>query len=365
MQQNRKMLVVAAMSGGVDSSVAALLLKRRGYHVVGVFIRSYNLDGCQDREAEDARRVAEYLRIPFYVWDLEKEYRTKVVSYLIEEYRCGRTPNPDVMCNRDIKFGVFLRRALAIGANAIATGHYARRKALPDGSFALFPGKDAQKDQSYFLWTLTQHQLAHTLFPLGTLTKTRVRQMAKSAGLPTAEKKDSQGICFLGNISLRDFLKEHIPQKKGKVLTPDGTVIGTHEGAHLYTIGQRRGIGAVKHQKGVTEHVPLYVVAKDIARNTITVAPRNDSRYITTTLRLEQVHRIREYAIHNDEEVLVRLRYRQPLIPARLRILRRKSAILTFSSPTASAAPGQSAVWYRKNGEVGGGGIIAAEHLTK
>ncbi|RMD62439.1 tRNA 2-thiouridine(34) synthase MnmA, partial [Candidatus Parcubacteria bacterium] len=216
-QKKEKPLVVAAMSGGVDSSVAALLLKRRGMRVIGVFIRSYNLDGCQDREAEDARRVAEHLHIPFYVWDFEEEYRAKVVSYLIEEYRRGRTPNPDVMCNRDIKFGSFLQRARAMGADAIATGHYARRKVLPDGSFALFPGKDAQKDQSYFLWTLTQRQLAHIFFPIGALTKSRVRAIAKSAGIPTAEKKDSQGICFLGNISLHDFLKSHIPPKKGKI----------------------------------------------------------------------------------------------------------------------------------------------------
>lgn len=185
------------MSGGVDSSVTALLLKKRSYNVVGVFMRCYNIDGCAEQDAEDARRVAEHIGVPFYTWDFEEEYKQRVVQYMIEGYRSGITPNPDIMCNREIKFGLFLEKALAMGADYVATGHYVKIKKTTHG-FALFAADDGNKDQSYFLWTLTQKQLAHCLFPIGEYVKPKVREMARKAGLPTAEKKDSQGICFFG-----------------------------------------------------------------------------------------------------------------------------------------------------------------------
>ncbi|MEK7062321.1 MAG: tRNA 2-thiouridine(34) synthase MnmA, partial [Patescibacteria group bacterium] len=237
MKKNKKKTVFVAMSGGVDSSVAALLLNKQGYNVIGVFMRCYNLDGCSERDAEDARRVAEKLNIPFYVWDFEEEYKKKVVEYMVKGYKKGITPNPDVMCNREIKFGLFLEKALSMRADYVATGHYVRIKNYELGIRGgkkplfiihnlLFIAKDTNKDQSYFLWTLTQKQLKHCLFPIGEYLKSEVRKIAKKAGLLTAEKKDSQGICFLGKVSLDDFLKNYIPEKRGDVLLALNSVKG-------------------------------------------------------------------------------------------------------------------------------------------
>jgi len=262
--------VFVGMSGGVDSSVAALLLRDQGHDVVGVFMRCYNIDGCAETDAEDARRVAEHLKIPFYVWDFEEEYKKRVVEYMVDGYRSGITPNPDVMCNREIKFGLFLERALAAGADYVATGHYVRieKQAGANGNsgdyFSLFTAKDANKDQSYFLWTLTQKQLKHCLFPIGDYIKPEVREIARKAGLPTAEKKDSQGICFLGNISMDDFLKQYIPEKRGSLVTTSGENIGEHYGAEFYTIGQRHIDADFKFPKtgGAVAREPFYVSSK-------------------------------------------------------------------------------------------------------
>ena len=241
--------VFVGMSGGVDSSVATFLLKRRGYDVVGVFMRCYNIDGCAEHDAEDARRVAERIGVPFYVWDFEEAYKARVMQYMIEGYRGGITPNPDVMCNREIKFGIFLDKALAMGADYVATGHYVkikkttakRRAARAAGdTYTLFAADDVNKDQSYFLWTLTQAQLKRCLFPVGDYVKPKIREIARRAGLPTAGKKDSQGICFLGKFSLDDFLREYIPSHRGALVTTTGEKIGEHYGTEFYTIGQRR-----------------------------------------------------------------------------------------------------------------------------
>ena len=243
--------VFVGMSGGVDSSVAAALLSAEGYDVVGIHLRCFNVDGCAARDAEDARRAAETLGIPFYTLDFEEEYKTKVVSYMVDGYRQGITPNPDVMCNREIKFGLFLKKALEMGADFVATGHYVKKeerrkkKELKTHSSFIIPhlslsiAKDGNKDQSYFLWTLTQDDLKHCLFPIGEYKKPEVRKLAKKYNLPNAEKKDSQGICFLGQVTLSDFLKDYIPEKKGAVVTESGEKIGEHIGAHFYTIGQR------------------------------------------------------------------------------------------------------------------------------
>jgi tRNA-specific 2-thiouridylase len=202
----RNKLVFVGMSGGVDSSVAAYLLKRDGYNVVGVHIRCWNVDGCDIREAEDARRVADKLDIPFYVFDMEKEYKAKVVEYMIRGYRSGITPNPDVACNKEIKFGLFMDKAIKAGADYVATGHYVKISKSGKG-YGLFEAKDKNKDQSYFLWTLNQKQLARCLFPIGGYTKPKVRMIARNAELPTADKKDSQGICFIGQVTISDFLR--------------------------------------------------------------------------------------------------------------------------------------------------------------
>jgi tRNA-specific 2-thiouridylase len=402
--------VFVAMSGGVDSSVAASLLKNEGYDVVGVFMRCYNLDGCSEKDAEDARRVAEHIGVPFYVWDFEEDYKKRVVKYMVDGYRRGITPNPDVMCNKEIKFGLFFEKALAAGADYVATGHYvllcpasrtggslapaasarsrshsadfckAKSKAWRSSEgfsrrdFAqsgIFEAKDKNKDQSYFLWTLTQKQLKQCLFPVGKYTKPEVRAIARKAGLPTAEKKDSQGICFLGKVSLSDFLKQYIPEKRGALLTTSGETIGEHKGAAFYTIGQRH-LGAnynVKSLKlkGSKERKPFYVAEKDVKKNTVVVAEGSDNPALyRKEIELTDAHFISEPLVLSGEfPVLARVRYRQPLAKAKL-IIKKKtktplSVSLVFDKPQKFVASGQSAVWYvRSSGELQmlGGGVI-------
>ncbi len=357
------------MSGGVDSSVAAYLLKRSGHCVIGIFLRCWSGPdaggvgvNCAERDAEDARRVAEVLKIPFYVWDFEREYEQKVVEYMVQGYREGITPNPDVACNREIKFGLFLKRAKLLGADHVATGHYARIKSSKSGmkdgrEYRLSAAKDKNKDQSYFLWTLTQRDLKHVLFPIGVYLKSEVREIARRANLPTAEKKDSQGICFLGKITIEDFLRSYISPKKGAVLSVKNEILGEHEGAHLYTVGQRRGIGNIKHQKGMNTHKPLYVSAKDMAMNTVTVAEENDHKALCRdTITLKNINWVSR-APRDNEKILVRTRYRQALREA---VFKKdgKNCILKFTTPQRFVAPGQSAVVYVKSGEMLGGGVI-------
>lgn len=371
--------VFVGMSGGVDSSVAALLLKRRGYRVIGVFMRAYNIDGCAERDAEDARRVAEHLGIPFYVWDFEEPYRQRVVQYMIEGYRAGITPNPDVMCNREIKFGLFLEKALAMGADHVATGHYVKIEKSGIGraaQYALHAAKDSNKDQSYFLWTLTQAQLAHCLFPVGDHPKPRVREMARRAGLPTADKKDSQGICFLGQFPLGDFLREHIPSRRGPLVTTKGEHIGEHYGAEFYTIGQRHIDADFKFPKTgagrgtPAARKPFYVAAKDAATNTVVLAEGDDDASLyRREVALAEANLIDKGTMtalrrHGAEglEVFARVRYRQPLAKA---VLSRGGGDaagdgwrLVFAHPQKFVAPGQSAVFYDRHGKMLGGGVI-------
>ena len=246
------------MSGGVDSSVTAALLKKQGYNVVGVFMKNWSEDfgnyGCTwVEDSEDARKVAQVLGVPFYVWNFEKEYREKVVEYFLREYQDNRTPNPDVMCNSEIKFKVFLEKAMKLGADFVATGHYARIqkskvkgqnfKSKVKSTLSLLKGIDPAKDQSYFLYTLQQEQLAKILFPLGEYKKSEIRALARKFKLPTAEKKDSQGICFIGKINVTEFLRAHVKAKAGEVVLADGKVVGQHTGLPFYTIGQREGLG--------------------------------------------------------------------------------------------------------------------------
>lgn len=352
------------MSGGVDSSVAAMLLRDRGYDVAGVFMRCYNVDGCAERDAEDARRVAERLGVPFYVWDFEEEYKRRVVDYMVEGYRAGITPNPDVMCNREIKFGLFLEHALAAGADYVATGHYVRLGEPAAGthadSYRLLAAKDANKDQSYFLWTLTQAQLARCLFPIGDYLKPEVREMARRAGLPTAEKKDSQGICFLGMVSLADFLKQYIPERRGTLVTTSGEKIGEHPGAAFYTIGQRHLAADFSFPKtgGSAARKPFYVVAKDAAANTVTVAEGDDHPALfMKDLALEGVNFIGK---PEEGDVFARVRYRQSLAPARLSHDKSGTYRLEFVEPQKFVAPGQSAVFYDADGGLLGGGVIVS-----
>lgn len=344
--------VFMAMSGGVDSSVAAALLLKQGFDVVGCHMKCYNVDGCAEQDAEDARRVAEQLGIPFYTFDLENEYKERVVDYMVQGYRSGVTPNPDVMCNKEIKFGLFLKRALELGADYIATGHYVAIKKIA-GTYALYAAKDKNKDQSYFLWTLTQKELAHCLFPLGNLTKPEVRVIARKYNLVTAAKKDSQGICFLGKVPAADFLKNYIPARAGAVVTRDGTRIGTHDGAEFYTVGQRHGLKIGGHKE------PLYVTDKNVKDNTVTVAEgdQNPELY-RTEAKINNLNLINKFSTLKPITVRARIRYRQPLFKATLTVSKNKTSTLTFDKPQKAVATGQSAVFYTEKGEMLGGGII-------
>lgn len=356
------------MSGGVDSSVTAYLLKKQGYNLVGVFMRSYNIDGCAEEDAEDARRVAGQLEIPFYTWDFEDEYKKRVVEYMIDGYRKGLTPNPDVMCNREIKFGLFLEKALSMGADYVATGHYVRVKKTKiknQSVYKLFEAKDKNKDQSYFLWTLTQKQLKHCIFPIGEYLKSEVRVIAKKAKLSTAEKKDSQGICFLGKVSIVEFLKDYIPEKKGEIITTEGKKIGEHEGATFYTIGQRHGLDLKSKNRELGIHGEVdtkahYVVSKSVETNTLVVAEGGNHEalykkellfrnFSTTSLKVS--------IPKTGLAVFARVRYRQKLSPARL-YKKGEEFALTFKEAQRFVAPGQSAVFYDTKGQLLGGGVI-------
>jgi len=357
------------MSGGVDSSVAAALLKERGFSVVGIHLKCWNVDGCAEEDAEDARRAAETLGIPFYVLDFEQEYKERVVEYMVRGYRRGITPNPDVMCNREIKFGLFLEKALAMGADYVATGHYVKlitKNFKQKTIYTLHVAKDLNKDQSYFLWMLTEKDLKHCLFPIGDYTKPEVRKLAKKFGLPNAEKKDSQGICFLGKVTLADFLGNYIPARRGKILSTSGEVLGEHNGAEFYTIGQRHiGIANVARRKQVRgkDPQPLYVARKNVKTNTLIVAEGSDNEALfRKEIRLTDMNFIASKLLPGKTyEVYARIRYRQPLAKANLQLTAKdgkKTAQLIFAKPQKFVAEGQSAVFYDKNGGMLGGGII-------
>ncbi|MEK7644882.1 MAG: tRNA 2-thiouridine(34) synthase MnmA [Patescibacteria group bacterium] len=352
------------MSGGVDSSVSAALLKEAGYHVTGVFLKVWQPDflPCNWKEERlDAMRVAAVLDIPFVTIDLEKEYKEEVVDYMIAEYRRGRTPNPDVMCNKEIKFGAFLKKALAMGADAVATGHYAQNMFNPAagtvGLWEMRESADTDKDQTYFLWTLTQERLSKILFPIGHLTKPEVRKLAQKFGLPTAEKKDSQGLCFIGKVDMKDFLAHYIPKNAGKVLDEAGKTIGSHDGATFFTLGQRHGFMVT--EKTIADK-PLYVFAKDVEANIITVSQRDveASPLTTSTVIIGSISWTGQ-AVKNGAECAARIRYRQPLERCTITAISGKSAQyqLHFAAPQFAAAAGQSVVLYQ-NGVCVGGGII-------
>jgi tRNA-specific 2-thiouridylase len=317
-----------------------------------------NLDGCADQDAEDARRVAEHIGIPFYSWDFEERYRAKVVDPLVAGYRAGRTPNPDAACNVEIKFGAFLEAARELGADAVATGHYARIVER-DGMPYLAEGVDGNKDQSYFLALLGEEQLAHAIFPIGELTKPEVRSIAAAAGLPTATKKDSQGICFLGKVSLTDYLQTQIEKRVGNVLNTKGKVIGEHPGAWFLTVGQRSGF-MITAKRGGEATPPYYISARDIEANTITVAEAGDPQLRIQGVRLEEVatHTAMQAAGEGGLKVWVRTRYRQEKAPA---VLTMGEGVweIRFEQAHPVAALGQVAACYDEEGVLLLGGMIA------
>ncbi len=338
------------MSGGVDSSVAAALLKERGFDVVGAHLKCFNVDGCAAQDAEDARRAAEHLGIPFYTFDFEKEYKDQVVQYMIDGYKKGITPNPDVMCNKEIKFGLFYKKAMEMGADFVATGHYVRLM-KKSGKPILAIARDSKKDQSYFLWAIKPEQLEKCLFPIGNLKKPQVRKLAVKFGLHNAAKKDSQGICFLGQVSLPDFLKKYIKPKVGAIVNEAGEVIGEHNGAHFYTIGQRHGLNIGGFEK------PLYVADKDMKKNIVVVAEGDDAKALykkEADLTSLNIFNIEIFKSCKTIPVLARVRYRQPV--AKATFVKNK---LVFAKPMKFVAEGQSAVFYDTKGIMLGGGVIA------
>jgi len=357
----KKKKVFVGMSGGVDSSVAAALLKKKGYNVIGVHLKCYNADGCASEDAEDARRAAETLAIPFYVFDFETEYEKRVIEYMVDGYKKGITPNPDVMCNKEIKFGLFFEKARGLGADYIATGHYVK-KVRKNGQNFLAIAKDKNKDQSYFLWTLTKNQIDHSLFPLGDYLKDEVRKLAKKFNLHNADKKDSQGICFLGRVNLKDFLKKYIPEKRGVVINSAGEIVGKHEGAYFYTIGQRHGLNLGTRKKGEAP-APRYVIKKDIKKNIVTIASgRDNEKLYQREINLMDIYFTDGKRHETPLAIMARIRYRQSvaaakLLPSNSRGSRNKRK-LVFRKPQKFVAIGQSAVFYNTRGVLLGGGII-------
>jgi len=362
---SHKPKIFVAMSGGVDSSVSAALLKKEGYDVIGVFMSAWRADFLECARGDDRReamRAAAHLKIPFLTFDIEKEYKKEVVNYMIAEYRAGRTPNPDVMCNKHIKFGLFLKRAREMGADYIATGHYAQIVRCKAQSvkhknvtrYTLHASRDKNKDQSYFLWTLTQEQLRYTLFPVGAYTKPEVREMARKFGLPNAERKESQGVCFVGEFNMKDFLKHYLKEKKGAVLNEKGEIIGSHDGVFFYTLGERHGFMIVEK----THHdSPYYVVRKDVKKNTITVShEKNQDRSSTKEVRIKNPNFISGSAPDLKKKYTARVRYRQPLQNSTIKIQKSKTIVLFEKSQIA--APGQSLVLYGEEGCLGGGIIV-------
>lgn len=346
--------VFVGLSGGVDSAVSAALLKQVGYDVTGVFIRAWQPDWmmraggsyhCTWREERrDAMKVAIALDIPFLFLDLEKEYKEGVVDKMLSEYKAGRTPNPDVLCNKEIKFGHFWEFAKKHGADFIATGHYAQNE---KGS--LKEGEDKEKDQSYFLWTLTQKDLEHVLFPVGSLEKREVRELAQKFKLPVAEKKDSQGICFMGDVSMEEFLGHFISAKPGKVLNTSGEVIGTHEGLIYYTVGERRGFEVIKKD---ASSGPFYVIWKDLKKNLLIVSD-DESEIMELSPKkivLKEVNWINE---PEAPEVSARIRYRGEKLACSLSADGKKLAV-EFNEPVRGLSLGQSIVFYQGKNCLGG-----------
>ena len=346
--------VFIGMSGGVDSSVSAALLLRAGYEVIGVFVKAWEPPGefgkiCTWREdRREAMRVAAKLNISLVTLDLGKEYKAAVVDYMLAEYKAGRTPNPDVECNRHIKFGLLYNWAMANGADFVATGHYAQSDVKNQ---RLLAGADKNKDQSYFLWAIKSEQLAKILFPIGALEKSEVRKLATKFGLPNAARPDSQGLCFVGQLDIKTFLQEFVATKPGQVLNELGEVIGTHDGAIFYTLGERHGFTVTKK---TANDEPYYVVSKNMVDNTITVSAKNNISS-TNRLLISNPNWLAEPQL--GKQYQARIRYRAPLLPCVIK-QEGENTIVEFSQGPDFITPGQSVVIY--GGErVVGGGIIA------
>ena len=389
----KKKRVIVGLSGGVDSSIAAYLLTQQDYEVIGLFMKNWHDESvtlsneCPWLEdSNDAMLVAEKLGIPFQTIDLSAEYKERIVDYMFDQYAAGRTPNPDILCNREIKFDVFLKIALSLGADYVATGHYCQKEIVyieNKSIYRLISGVDGNKDQSYFLCQLTQNQLAKTLFPIGHLQKSEVRKIARELNLVTAEKKDSQGLCFIGKVSLPDFLKQQLQPNVGNIIqiaedfyngkdlpktltaksqkiryqAKDGKIVGTHNGAHFFTIGQRKGLAV----GGTPE--PLFVIDTDVVENVVYVGQGKSHPGLfrnALKVNLDDIHWVRQDLSNIQEkkmEVMARIRYRQTLQKATL-FFHTDALYVVFNQPQSAITSGQFVAWY-KDSELLGSGVIA------
>lgn len=367
---NSKTRVVVGMSGGVDSSVTALLLKEQGYDVVGVFMK--NWDDTTDsgvctatEDFEDVARVANQIGIPYYSIDFEKEYWNRVFEYFLDEYRHNRTPNPDVMCNKEIKFKSFLDYAMAMNADYIAMGHYAQLRRDDAGQVHLVRGADDNKDQTYFLNTLSQDQLQKVMFPIGHLRKPEVRAIAQRAGLATASKKDSTGVCFIGERDFKKFLKEFLPAQPGEMRTPTGELKGQHDGLMYYTIGQRSGLGI---GGGTGSNDPWFVVGKDMKTNTLIVDQGFDNPLLyATSLKAVKLSFVAGQAPATEFHCTAKFRYRQADVGVTVKLDAddASQATVIFDAPVRAITPGQAVVFYDGDECLGGGTIDVAYSETK
>ncbi|MFN7097680.1 MAG: tRNA 2-thiouridine(34) synthase MnmA [Gammaproteobacteria bacterium] len=354
--------VIVGMSGGVDSSVSALLLLEQGWQVEGLFMKNWDEDDNEEyctaaQDLADAQAVCDKIGITLHTVNFATEYWDRVFENFLSEYQAGRTPNPDILCNKEIKFKAFLDYALNLGAEMIATGHYVRKIATNAG-FQLLKGQDPDKDQSYFVYTLGQQQLMHSLFPVGNLPKATVRQLAAKAGLITHDKKDSTGICFIGERRFKDFLSRYLPAQPGNIETPDGTVIGRHDGLMYYTLGQRKGIGIGGLKN--SEEQAWYVLKKDLVRNVLIIGQGvNHPLLFTDHLTCNNITWIAGHAAATQFNCTAKTRYRQPDQACHVELLAGGKAYVFFKEPQRAVTPGQSVVFY--DGEIClGGGIIQA-----
>lgn len=351
------MRVVIGISGGVDSSVAAWLLKQQGHDVIGLFMINWEEgDQCTaEDDFEDVKRVCNAIDIPYFSVNYAKEYYERVFQYFLDEYKAGRTPNPDVLCNREIKFGPFLEKARALGADMIATGHYAKTY-QKDGKTYLAKAKDLTKDQSYFLNQLSQEQLSSVLFPLADIEKKEVREIAKKLGLSTAEKKDSTGICFIGERNFRKFLKQYLPAQEGDICTLDGKVVGRHEGLMYYTIGQRRGLNIGGKADGNGER--WFVLKKDLEKNILYVSQGECEELFSSGLNATDFNWIPERPKEKEFDCLAKFRYRQPDQKVHVTVTGEKTIKVDFVEKQRAITEGQFVVLYQEDGTCLGGGII-------
>lgn len=368
-QDNSKTRVIVGMSGGVDSSVTALLLKEQGYDVIGVFMKNWddtdeNGFCTATEDYKDVEAVAQQIGIPYYSVNFEKEYWDKVFTYFLDEYKKDRTPNPDIMCNKEIKFKAFLDYANDFGADYIAMGHYAQLRENENGEKELLRGVDDNKDQTYFLSQLTQEQLQKAMFPLGHLTKKEVRELATQANLATATKKDSTGVCFIGERNFKEFLSNYLPAQPGEMKTLDGDVIGKHDGLMYYTIGQRQGLG-IGGVKGYAVHEPWFVVGKDMTTNTLYVGQGYHHEHLYSDYLLASEIQFNSNTPKSNEfTCTAKFRYRQQDVSVKVQLDHTQTqAKVIFAEPVRAITPGQAVVFY--DGEIClGGGIIDAAYTT-